>query len=370
MGRKSGFEGAGFPAIHLGHESVESYLSSCLETQVPALLFTGAEGSGKELTAIDFARRLCCPEDTVCRLDGDLCASCHQAFALEHPGIHLIYPTPTQGAREKEGDDEPDISKVLEEKRQDLFSTHKFSKKVSIRIARSRAVIRRANSKPFGSAYNVFVFVDAHRMREEAQNALLKLVEEPPGHCVLIFISPNPDMILNTIRSRCQRVRFAPLGASVIERILVDYYGMNKEIAVGVAALARGDINRAKEIASDFDDEGRRLVYGILERIQKLPESWAIEQALLVSRSTNRDTAARFLDDLAAAFRDVMTGDEALFINRDQTETLKAQVAGWDPRNLPGILDKIVVTRDGILRRNLNIEAALVDLFLDIKNSG
>ena len=100
------------------------------------------------------------------------------------------------------------------------------------------------------------------------------------------------------------------------------------------------------------------------------PESWAIEQALLVSRSTNRDSAARFLDDLAAAYRDVMTGDEALFINRDQTETLKTQVAGWDPRNLPGILDKIVVTRDGILRRNLNIEAALVDLFLDIKNSG
>ncbi len=224
VGSKSGLEGAGFPVLNLGHESVESFLSSCLETHVPALLFTGHEGAGKELTAINFARRLCCTEDATCRLDGALCPSCQQALALEHPGIHLIYPTPTQGAREKEGDDDPDISKILEEKRQDLFSTHKFSKKVSIRIARARAVIRRANSKPFGSSHNVFVFVDAHLMREEAQNALLKLVEEPPGHCVLIFITPNPDTILNTIRSRCQQVRFAPLDAGVIEKILVGHY--------------------------------------------------------------------------------------------------------------------------------------------------
>jgi DNA polymerase-3 subunit delta' len=370
VGRKSGLEGTGYPAIDLGHESVHLYLSSCLETRVPALLFTGPDGSGKELTAIDFARRLCCAEPQTCRVDGELCPSCLQAVALEHPGIHLVYPTPTQGAREKEGDDEPDTAKILEEKRQDLFSTHVFSKKVSIRIARARAVIRRAYSKPFGSPYNVFVFVDAHLMREEAQNALLKLVEEPPEHCVVIFITPNPDTILNTIRSRCQRVRFAPLETPVVERILVDYYGVEREAAAGAAALARGDINRAKEIASDFDDEGRRLVFEILERIRKSPESWAIEQALAVAKSTNRDSATRFLDDLAAAYRDVMTGDKTLIINRDRAEMLAAQAAEWDAKGLPAILDKIVTTRDEILRRNLNIEAAFVDLFLDIKHLG
>jgi len=170
-------------------------------------------------------------------------------------GIHLVYPTPSQGTGEKEGDDEPDIGKILEEKRQDIFAVPVFPKKTSIRVARARAVIRRASSKPFGSPYNVFIIVDAHAMREEAQNALLKLVEEPPAHCVLILITPNPDTLLNTIRSRCQRVRFRLSRTTswrdarrVLRRI-----GENARIA---ASLSRGDIRRAREIAADFDAKG------------------------------------------------------------------------------------------------------------------
>jgi DNA polymerase-3 subunit delta' len=244
MGRTQNTGSAGFPASDLGQERAQAFLGSCLRRRVPALLFTGPEGAGKEHTAIDFARRLCCPKEPKCSLGDELCESCRQAFALEHPGIHLIYPTPTQGSGEKEKDDEGDIGKVLDEKRQDLFSTHAFPKKVSIRIARSRAVIRRANSKPFGSPYNVFVFVDAHLMREEAQNALLKLVEEPPEHCVLILITPNPDTILNTIRSRCQRVSFSPLENQVIETVLIEHYGVSDETAKEAASLSRGETRR------------------------------------------------------------------------------------------------------------------------------
>jgi DNA polymerase-3 subunit delta' len=338
---------------------------------VPALLFTGPEGSGKEHAAVDFARAICCEKDPKCRLgDPELCEGCRQALALEHPSIHLIYPTPTQGSGEKEGDDETDIGKVLEEKRHDFFSSYIFKKKASIRIARARAVIRRANTRPFGSAYNVFVFADAHTMREEAQNALLKLVEEPPGQAVVIFITPNPDTILYTIRSRCQRVRFGPLAEPVIHEVLARYYGLTDDAAATAAALSRGDIRRAKEIAGEYDDSERKIVYDFLLKIKDAPDSWAVESALGVSRTTNRDGAARFLDELATAYRDIMAGDESLFINRDQAKLLKAQVNRWDRKVLPRVLDKIVVTRAGILRRNLNIDAALVDLFLDIKHLG
>jgi DNA polymerase-3 subunit delta' len=361
---------AGFPRVDLGHPEVEAFLDSCIRGRVPALLFTGPEGVGKEYTAIDFARRLCCAQEPRCRLRGELCESCRQALALEHGGIHLVYPTPSQGTGEKEGDDESDVGKVLEEKRQDIFAVPVFPKKTSIRVARARAMIRRANSKPFGSPYNVFIVVDTHAMREEAQNALLKLVEEPPAHCVLVLITPNPDTLLNTIRSRCQRVRFSPLEDKVVREILVAHYGMSKETAVIAASLARGDIRRAREIAADFDAEGRRWVFDLLAHIPTKPESWAVEQALLIARRTNRDSAARFLDDLAVAFRDVMAGDETLFINRDKTKLLKPQVSVWKRKNLPRILDRIIGTRDAILRRNLNIEGALVDLLLDIKHRG
>ncbi len=365
---KAKSEAMGFPRISLGHGEVDAFLDSCLRGRVPALLFTGPAGSGKEYTAIDFARRLCCAREPKCRLDDDLCESCRSALSLEHPGMHLVYPTPTQGTGEKEGDDETDIGKVLEEKRQDIFSVPAFSKKVSVRIARARAVIRRANSKPFGSPYNVFVFVNAHAIREEAQNALLKLVEEPPAHCVLVLITPNPDTILTTIRSRCQRVRFSQLGDDVVRKLLVEYYGFSEEAAGVAASHARGDIRRAREIAAEYDDEGRQGVFDLIANIGEAPESWVVERALSISRSTNRDSAARFLDDLAVAYRDVMAGDEALFINRDKARILKAEASGSNRKNLPRIVDRIIGTRDGILRRNLNIDAALVDLFLDIKH--
>ncbi len=361
---------SGFPRIHLEHREAEAFLESCLRGRVPALLFTGPEGSGKEYTAIDFARRLCCARDPKCTLEGDLCEDCRRVLALEHPGIDLVYPTPTQGAGEKEGDDESDIAKILEAKREDIFAVLAFSKKVSVRIARARAVIRRANSKPFGSPYNVFIFVDAHALREEAQNALLKLVEEPPPHAVLMFITPNPDTILPTIRSRCQRVRFAPLEDRIVKRILLEYYGVTKESAEAAASLSRGDIRRARQLSSEGDGEARQRAFAILEKIASERESWVVEQAIMIARTTNRDSAARFLDDLAVAYRDVMTGDEKLFINRDRREALAEQVPRWNRKNIPRILDRIIEARDGILKRNLNIDAALVELLLDIKHIG
>jgi DNA polymerase-3 subunit delta' len=366
---KNASEHAEFPRIDLGHENVQAFLDSCMRGRIPPLLFTGPEGSGKEYTAIDFARRLVCEQDPKCGVTGDLCESCRTAIALEHPAIHVVYPTPSQGSGEKEGDDEADIGKVLEEKREDIYAVPAFAKKTSIRIARARAMIRRANSKPFGGRYNVFIVVDAHAIREEAQNALLKLVEEPPPHCVLVFVTPNPDTLLNTIRSRCQRVRFSPLEDKIVEKILIRYYGASRETARIAASLSRGDIRRAREITADFDAEGRQWVFDLVAKVPSSGESWVVQQAISIARRTNRESAARFLADLAVAYRDVMAGDETLFINRDKADVLERQTTSWDRKNLPRVLDRIIETRDGILRRNLNIEGALVDLFLDIKHS-
>lgn len=363
-------EADGFPVVDLGQKHIQAFLESCLRDRVPALLFTGPPGCGKELTAIDFARRLCCTRDPKCELGGTLCDSCRAALALEHQGIHMIYPTPTQGGGEKEGDDEPDIGKVLVEKRRDIFDTYRFPKKVSIRIARARAIIKRANTKPFGSPYNVFVIIDAHTMREEAQNALLKVVEEPPQSAALIFVTSNPDAILYTIRSRCQRLRFHPLEDHVVESVLVGYYGIDTKVAKRASQLAQGSIQRASEIASDYDAEERASVYAILEGIRTAPESWVVRKAMRIARGANRDGVARFLHELAVAYRDVMTGDESLFVNKDQAKLLREQTGHWDRRTLPAIVSRITDTRDGVLRRNLNMDGALVQLFLDIKRLG
>ncbi len=118
-----------FYATKLGQESAQGFLRTCLEGHPPSLLFTGPEGTGKECIAIDFARRLCCTRTPACAPNTEPCESCRAAIGLQHPGIHIIYPTPTQGTGEKEGDDEPDIGKVLDEKRRDVFSAYVFKKK-------------------------------------------------------------------------------------------------------------------------------------------------------------------------------------------------------------------------------------------------
>jgi DNA polymerase-3 subunit delta' len=355
------------PDIDLGHARIYPFLESLRRDRVPALLFSGPEGSGKEYTAIEMARRLCCEKDEPCTPGGaDLCEMCARAAVLEHPGIELIYPTPTQGAGESDDGDVGDIAKILDDKRQDIFSVYRFTKKASIRIARARAVIQRANTKPFGSRYNVFVFVDAHAMREEAQNALLKLVEEPPDHCILIFVTHNPEGILYTIRSRCQHVRFTPLGTQAVERVLVDYYHIDGETARRAAKLSQGNLQRARSLSQSFDDDDSQAAAAFVTALSGAKESWVVGQALTVGRGGNRDGVARYLHELAVAFRDVMAGEQSLMINSEHASALGKAAAAWDRRRLPGVIDRISRARYEILVRNMNIDATLVNLFLSL----
>ena len=351
----------------MGQRHAAAFLDKLGHDRISALLFTGPAGSGRELAAIEFARKLCCRRDTVCRMDsGDVCDSCLKASLLEHPGIHMVYPTPTQGSGEGADGDVTDIARVLDEKRNDIFATYRFTKKASIRIARSRATIQRAATKPFESAYDVFIFNDAHAMREEAQNALLKLVEEPPSHVVIIFITSNPDGILYTIRSRCQRIRFQPLRSAVIEQVLTEYYGVDKKTARRSAAMAQGSITRARERTESFDDSERDAAAAFVAGLTKEGETWAVGQALVIGRGANRDGVARFLDEVTLIFRDMMSGDAALHINRDISTELESMAARWNRRQLPGVIDRIAQTRGEILIYNAAIDAALAECFLEI----
>ncbi len=370
MARNPGEEAFGFPALDLGNERLHSILEAYLKKQVPSLLFVGADGVGKEYIALDFARRICCESDPACQLGGELCGSCRKAVRFEHPSIHIVYPTPSRGGAESGDDDATDIGRILEEKRRDIFATYRFSRKVSIRIARARAIIQRANTKPFGSSHNVFVIMDAHAMREEAQNALLKLIEEPPESSILVLVTSNVEAILYTIRSRCQQVRFSPLKTAVVEKVLMDHYGIEAKAARRSATLARGSIKRAREIVASYSDAEREAAYDFIAHVIEEPESRIVARALGMSRGASRDGAALFLHELSLAFRDIMSGDKTLYVNQDQAGFVSSQASRWDRRTLPWILDRISGTRRGILHRNLNIDAALVDLFLAIKRAG
>lgn len=358
------------PALDLGHEKAEAFLKSCLKRHLPSLIFAGPGGCGKEYTAIEFGRKICCSNDPPCRPDGGLCPSCAKAVLLEHPAIDITYPTPSAGRAESEGDDVTDLAKILEEKRSDIFSSYRFSKKVSIRIARARAIIRKAYTKPFDSPFNVFIIVDAHTMREEAQNSLLKLVEEPPSTSILVFVTTNPEAILPTIRSRCQIVRFQPLDASRLASILIGYYGVDEQEARRAASLSRGDIRRAVELATTSKslerEQARELVIGVREK----DEAWLLGRALVLARGANRDRTAQLLQEVETCLRDIMAGEEELLLDVEEGKELLAHAYGYDRKKLPELISRVADARDRILRRNMNIDGTLAKLFLDMKRYG
>ena len=355
------------PALDLEQTAAAAYLTSLGRNVIPPLLFDGPDGSGKEYAAIDFARGLLCEKATPCKLDGPKCPSCLRASVLEHPGIHLIYPTPTQGSGEDEDGDIADIAKILDEKRVDIFAQPTFTKKTSIRVARARAVIQRANTKPFDARFHVFIFVDAHAMREEAQNALLKLVEEPPPHAAIIFVTSNAEGLLYTVRSRCQRVRFFPLKRKIIEHVLRNYYGADSNAARRAASMSQGSINRARALLDSADMEDRDAALGLLMGLAKNPESWAFSQALIGARGANRESVARVLDQMSVVLRDAMAGDPELVVNADVAQDVERIGAHYGRARIPRAIELVNRARADVFLANANIDGALADLFLKLK---
>lgn len=187
-----------------------------------AYLFHGPDGVGKSLAALNFARAL------VCERGGShacgRCSSCRRVDSGNHPDLHWYRPV---------------------------------GKMRVVKIDSVRELIAQAGLKAFEANWKVFLIEEADRMNVEAQNAVLKTLEEPPGRSVLILISSNPAGLLPTIVSRCQGICFLPIPEDELEAAVAEKWGLGPEKARLVAALACGSIGAAKRLLGR-DNLGRR----------------------------------------------------------------------------------------------------------------
>ena len=201
----------GFAAIR-GHQRVRDFLHAAVANdRLPhALLFAGADGVGKRSLALALVAWL------LCEADGDdacgTCASCRQLPAGSHPDFQML--SVATGKKE-------------------------------IGVDRVRDVKRFTQLRPVRGSVKVALIDDAHMLTIAAQNALLKTLEEPPEHSLLILVANNPDALLPTVRSRCQRVQFSPLSNDVVVEILTRDHGIAPATARQLAALAEGSPGRA-----------------------------------------------------------------------------------------------------------------------------
>jgi DNA polymerase III subunit delta' len=191
-------------------------------TLTHAWLFTGPPGSGRSVAARAFAAALECVSDG--EPGCGECSGCHTTLTRSHPDVRAVVP---------EG--------------------------LSISVAEMRAVVATAARLPALGRWQVVLIEDADRLTEQASNALLKAVEEPPARTVFLLCAPSthPDDVAVTIRSRCRLVPLRIPPAEAVAGILVRN-GVDAETARWAAAAGQGHVGRSRRLAHDADARARR----------------------------------------------------------------------------------------------------------------
>jgi len=212
-----------------------------------AYLFTGPEGVGRELAAVGFVQALLC---TVQPNEG--CGSCDTCLRVEkmsHPDVVWVMPQEEMVARKLAG-------------RSDFSGT--VSKE--IRVEQVRSLQERLSLRSLEGGYKAAILPCAEKMNPQAQNALLKTLEEPPARTLLILLVTSLDKLLPTILSRCARVSFGPLPLPLLRDQLVQRRGLDPHTAELAAVLAGGSFSKA--LALDVAGLARRRE--VIERFESL----------------------------------------------------------------------------------------------------
>lgn len=298
-----------------------------------AYIFSGEEGSGKLMMAEAFAKMLLCdnPEDDSC---GE-CKSCKQAESHNHPDI--IYVT-----HEKS-----------------IISVDDIRYQINDDIV----------LKPYNGKYKIYIVDEAEKMKEPAQNALLKTIEEPPAYAIIILLTTNHNGFLQTILSRCVTIQMKPLLDSQIKRHLMDKYQIVDYQAELLSVFAQGNLGKAIDsmASEDFNDQ-RNAVLSTVKRIATL-DGYEIDEHIKAI-SVYKDHIEEYLSLMTLWYRDVLlykaTFDESRVVFKEDMFDIKKQAENNSYEGLEIIIKTIDETKKR-LQANVNFELALQMLLLEIK---
>jgi DNA polymerase-3 subunit delta' len=295
-----------------------------------AYAFVGPSGVGRRLTAVAFAQATLCPARGC-----GTCGICRRVAAGQHPDCLVIVPTPPR--------ENPKGAPM-------------------IRIEQVRELERAAALAPLEGARKVFVLDDAERVTLPTAQALLKTLEEPPPRTHLVLIIANPRALPPTVLSRCQRVRFRPLGDADAARLL-EGRGVAPAASGMLARLAQGRPGYA--LGTDLDALRARREAALA----LVAEPPARLGAALDRVPTDRAAVTAYLELYWAWYRDALClaagGSAALLVNADQEEALRAVAARVSAPALAAALARVKVAwlaLEGNVNPRLALETALLGL--------
>lgn len=330
----------------IGNEDVKKSLVRLLSTgRVPgSLLFTGEQGIGKKLFALELAKTLNC-RNRIGAEACDECSSCKRISRSTFPPFHS---------------DDDNRERIIWSEHADVAMARPF--KSIIRVKAMRELEREANFRPFEGAARVFIIEDADTMNDQAASALLKTLEEPAPTTHLILTTANPTSLLATIRSRCQTIRFGPLPAQDIEEFL----SREKKVpAADAALLARtslGSIGRALSSDVEVYRERRAEMLSVLNALVLTGDRAQLMRcAEELAAAKDRSEYEQRLDVLEVLIRDAwalrLGRPEETIVNRDLLSQLRKIADEMPSRRAAQWLARIEEMR-GELEVNINRKIA------------
>ena len=262
----------------IGQRDAIAHLQNCLRTgRIPhAAILAGEEGAGKLALAQAFAAALVCrdrkEEDGLLEPCG-VCHDCVQAQAMSHPDIKVVTP-----------------AKVPESGKTPVLGVD------DIRAMRADVAIL-----PYQSDWKIYILPHAERMTPQAQNALLKTLEEPPAYAVILLLADSLTGFLPTVLSRCIAVRLKPTPEKELSDVLMQRYGADRQSALIAARLSGGNAGRAVTLLQDEEQAAfRQQAIGFLKSLPG-QDAFSIHQ-FAAGLGANAET---FLDLTSCWYRDI-----------------------------------------------------------------
>lgn len=362
-----------------GNENVKRTLRSMADSgRVPhALLLYENEGCGAFALATAFLQYLACPH----RHDGDSCGecpSCNRMSKLIHSDVHFVFPTNT-GSLSGSLDAKNVVSEVYAEPFRKLALANPYfteqdlaeaigvdSKACDINVEEARQLIGKLSLTSVEGGWKSVVCMMPEKINIQAANKLLKTIEEPPAGTVMIFITHNPDKVLQTIFSRCQSMRVNPLTRSELEQALVQKAVPAREAAVR-AAVSGGSMGAAMRALSSaeglaaFQGMFTSLMDALLSRNLEGVLDWA--DSLVEIGSKERQKAfLRYVSDCLRKLFLLQQGLDSIAYTDPGEEEYLTALAGRCPRSFSRraltLLDESTLWLD----RNVNQKILFCDL--------
>ncbi|MBQ7535933.1 MAG: DNA polymerase III subunit delta' [Stomatobaculum sp.] len=322
----------------LGQDAVKRHFTAAVVSDrvSHAYMLTGEAGMGKSALAGAFAAMLLCERDPL-----HPCGVCH-------------------ACRQVSADTHPDLIRV----------THEKPNSISVEEVR-RQICAEAVIRPFSGKKRIFIVPEAEKMTPQAQNALLKTIEEPPEYVVILLLTESEEALLETIRSRCVKLKMRPVPEQILRKALQSREDISEETIPLAVSFARGVPGKALEMAQSEEFRQRCALYRrTMEQLPGGSVSSMLEAAVSIREAD--PGMEEFFSYVRMYCRDLLVlkkdRREKNLIFSEQAETLTRAAGEMTLRGAGRILDELEQTEDR-LRANVSGELALEMLLEEIRES-